>query len=66
MDSFKKTFIRDFMIHASNAHFEAASILENTLSRIWQEFREGYEHVSIDDIDGRYSKFLTIYNTNWK
>lgn len=52
------------MIHTSNANFEAASILENTLSRIWEEFREEYEHVSIDDIEGRYLKCLTIDNTH--
>jgi len=34
MDKFRRTFITDFMAHASDADPEAAFILENTLSRI--------------------------------
>jgi len=40
MDKFRRTFITDFMAHASDADPEAAFILENTLSWIWEEFRE--------------------------
>ncbi|MBW1705847.1 MAG: hypothetical protein JRJ86_11875 [Deltaproteobacteria bacterium] len=59
MDKFKRTFITDFMAHASDADPEAALILKDTLSLIWKEFYEEYEWVSIDDLDDRYSKFVT-------
>jgi len=59
MPGFKTVFIKEFICHATNSDPEAASILEYTLSRIWEEFREEYELVSISDLDGRYSKFVT-------
>ncbi|MBW2034802.1 MAG: hypothetical protein JRI94_14690 [Deltaproteobacteria bacterium] len=62
MEKFRRTFITDFMAHASDADPETASMLEKTLSLIWEEFREEYELVSISDFDGRYSKFVTIIN----
>jgi len=60
MAGFKRIFIRDFMAHAAESDPEAASILEDTLSRIWGEFLEEYEHVSISDLDRRYSRFVII------
>lgn len=60
MHGLKETFIRDFMAYASNSEPEAKSILKETLSLIWQEFRKEYEWVSIDDLDARFSRFVTI------
>lgn len=60
MPGFKEIFIEDFMTYVSNADPEAASILTDALSFIWQEFREEYEWVSLDELDARYSKFITI------
>jgi hypothetical protein len=60
MPGFKEIFIKDFMTYVSNADPEAASILRDALSFIWQEFREEYEWVSLDELDARYSKFITI------
>ena len=48
------------MSHALNADLEAASILRDTMSFIWHEFREEYEWVVLDDLDARYSKFISI------
>jgi len=58
MPGFEGTFVNDFMAYAADSDPEAASILEDTLSLIWQEFREEYERVSLSDLDERYSKFL--------
>ncbi len=60
MPGFKEIFVKDFMSFASNADPEAASILRDALSFIWQEFREEYEWVSLDELDARYSQFITI------
>ena len=61
MSDFKEIFVKDFMTYASNADPEAASILRDALSFIWQEFREEYEWVSLDELDARYSRFITIH-----
>jgi len=60
MPEFKERFIKDLMAHATNSDPEATSILENRLSQIWAEFHEEYERVSIDDLDKRCSRFVTI------
>jgi hypothetical protein len=62
MTGFKKTFIQVFMPPESGSDPEAASILKDTLSVIWQEFSEEYEWVSVDDLDGKFSRFITIEN----
>jgi hypothetical protein len=60
MPGFEEIFIKDFMSYALDADPEAASILRDTLSFIWHEFREEYEWVNLDDLDARYSKFISI------
>jgi hypothetical protein len=60
MTGFKESFIRDFMAYAADSEPEAALILKDTLSLIWKELCEEYKWVSIDDLDERYSKFVTI------
>ena len=60
MDNFKGHFVRNFMAYVSDADPEAASILEYTLSRIWEEFSDEHEYVSVNDLEGRYSRFLMI------
>ncbi len=60
MPGFDETFVKDFMSYASDADPEAASILRDTLSFIWHEFREEYEWVNLDDLNARYSKFISI------
>ena len=58
MPGFKEKFVNDFMAYAADSDPEAASILRDTLSMIWQEFLEEYERVSLRDLDRRYSKFI--------
>ena len=60
MPGFEEIFVKDFMSYALNADPEAASILRDTLSFIWQEFREEYVWVILDDLDARFSKFISI------
>lgn len=60
MPGFEEIFVKDFISYALNADPEAASILRDTLSFIWHEFREEYEWVVLDDLDARYSKFISI------
>jgi hypothetical protein len=52
------------MAHASHYEPEGTSILEETLSLIWEEFRKEYEWVSADDLDARFSRFVTIEMDN--
>jgi len=60
MDSFEDAFIQFFMSHASRPDKEAAPVLKEILSLVWQEFCEEYERVSTQDLSGRYSKFFSI------
>jgi hypothetical protein len=60
MPEFKERFIKDLMAHATSSDPATAAILENMLSQIWEEFHEEYERVSIDDLDRRCSRFVTI------
>jgi hypothetical protein len=64
MPGFEEVFIQDFMAYASNSEPEAASILKETLALIWQEFCEEYQWISVNDLDGRYSKYITIATSN--
>ena len=60
MPGFEEIFVKNFMSYALNADPEAASILRDTLSLIWHAFREEYEWVILDELDARYSKFISI------
>jgi hypothetical protein len=60
MPGFEETFVKNFMSYALDADPVAASILRDTLSFIWHEFQEEYEGVILDDLDARYSKFISI------
>ena len=60
MFEFKETFIKDLMAPATSSDLEKAAILENKVSQIWEEFHEGYERVSINDLEARHLGFVTI------
>jgi hypothetical protein len=60
IDRFKERFVSDFMSYAGSADPEAASILEDSLGLIWEEFSKEYEWIWPHDLDGRFSKFITI------
>jgi hypothetical protein len=60
MSGFEEVFVKDLISYVSHFEGEAAAVLEETLSLIWREFREEYERVSLSDLRGRYSKFISI------
>lgn len=60
MSGFREVFVHDFAAFTSDSPPETLSVLEEALSIIWQEFGKEYEWVSIEDLDSRYSPFLTI------
>lgn len=60
MPGFKDPFVDYFLSLASNPDPEAGAILKETLSEIWEEFREEYEWIPVKDLDSRYSNFITM------
>ncbi|MFO7785111.1 MAG: DUF6178 family protein [Desulfatiglandales bacterium] len=60
MAAFEGEFVDDFLSFAGDSDSEAASILREALVLIWQEFQEEHQWLSPEDMDGRYSKFITI------
>jgi hypothetical protein len=60
MSGFEEAFVEDLMSYVSHFEGEAGAVLEETLSLIWREFHEEYEWVSLSDLSGRYSKFISI------
>lgn len=60
MEGFGDVFIKDFANYASDVDPEAQGILADTLSIIWHEFVEEHCMVVLDEIDGKYSRFITI------
>lgn len=60
MQGWKERFI-DFMVDLVEApEPEAFVTLKNALSFIWEQFKEEYEMVNIDDLDPKYSKYLLL------
>lgn len=60
MPGFEEVFIRYFQGYASDFEPEAQGILKNALTLIWNEFRDEYEWVSADHLDGRFSRHIRI------
>lgn len=60
MGRWKQVFVQEFMAHVSQADQEAKKILPQGLSAVWDEFVEEHEMVETEEIEGRYSRFLTI------
>jgi hypothetical protein len=56
----KEAFVKDLFACAGEIEPKEVPILEDTLSLVWQEFCEEYENVSSDDLDWRYSKFISL------
>lgn len=59
-DRFQPIFIRTIMDRTDKVDPQAAALLEQTLGLIWLDFREEYGQVSPENLDSRFSKFLTI------
>jgi hypothetical protein len=60
MAGFEEAFITDYMAYASDFEPETAVTLKDTLSLIWQEFREEHEWITTIDPDGRFTRFIRI------
>jgi len=58
MKGFKSVFIKDFMDYAADLKPEAAGLLKDTLSLVWEKFIEEHAWVATADLDGRFTKFL--------
>jgi hypothetical protein len=59
-DQFQAVFIRDLATLTARPEPVAASLLEQTLGRIWREFQDEYARVAPKNVDSRYSRFLCI------
>jgi hypothetical protein len=51
MHGWEKRFIADFMAHIPSADPEAASILKEALSLVWQEFRQEYRWMALKELN---------------
>ncbi len=60
IEPYKERFVTDYMSYTGDADPEAASILKDTLTLIWQDFSKEYEWVWPHDLDSRFSTFVTI------
>lgn len=60
MSGYKEAFSKYFMAYATDSDPEAALVLKETLSNLWQAFEKEYEWISTGDLDARYSKFIPI------
>lgn len=60
MPGAEEVFVEDFLSYAGDLDSEALSTLEQALGGIWREFYGEYEWVSGEDLDARYSRFISI------
>jgi len=63
MEGFDRRFAEDFMRHADGVDPGTGKVLRESLGAVWEEFREEYAWVSLEDLDGRYAAFVTISTT---
>jgi hypothetical protein len=60
MAGFEEDFITYYMAYAYDFEPETASTLKDTLSLIWQEFKEEHEWMTTVDPKGKYIRFVLI------
>jgi len=60
MSGFEEVFVKYFLGYASDFEPETQGTLRDTLTLIWNEFRDEYEWVSADHLDGRFSRYIRI------
>jgi hypothetical protein len=60
MRRFQDTFSQELMSYATVADQEAASILQETLSRLWHDFVKEYENIPLEALADRYSKYIWV------
>jgi hypothetical protein len=64
MEGFEEKFVAHFMDVSSHAEAEASLVLKETLSLIWREFGEEYEDVSLNELDERYIRFISVQDVS--
>lgn len=60
MEGFHERFSADLLQYAPEFEGKHLDVFEETLSLIWQEFKEEFESVPTEALDTRYSRFLLI------
>jgi len=60
MKGMGEVFIRDIMSHRKGLPAHDISLLEHTLSLLWQEFTEEYAMVKTSDLDTRFTRLIMI------
>ncbi len=60
LPGFEEAFVSDFMAYATQMDTKTIALLRETLRLIWQEFVEEYRWVSLEDLDGRYCRFIIL------
>ncbi|MBW1998037.1 MAG: hypothetical protein JRJ29_08765 [Deltaproteobacteria bacterium] len=60
MPGSQERFIDFFAGYVSDSHPESLASLRDALSEIWREFREEYEWVPADELEARYSRFISV------
>jgi hypothetical protein len=63
MEAFKACFVSEFMEITKPSDSEAKSLMKDALIEIWREFSEEYAWIDLDDLDGKYSRFISISTT---
>jgi hypothetical protein len=63
MSKFRDIFITYFMVYVSGFDADDKTALKEILLIIWEEFRNEYESVSIDNLDMRFSKYILTLQT---
>ena len=57
---FEAVFVEDMMTYAGDLEPAHIPILKDVLARLWQEFSEAYERVSLKNLDVKFQGFLWI------
>jgi hypothetical protein len=60
MTEYGEVFKQKMLGYAGPAEREALLILQETLSEFWEDFEEEYRMIQLQDLDGRYSRFIKI------
>jgi hypothetical protein len=60
MPEAQEAFVNCLMSHASDFDPRMITCLTEVLTKLWEEFHREYEWVSLDQLDWRYSRFLSI------
>jgi hypothetical protein len=60
MHKFENAFLEEMIRLASVPDEGGENVVAETLALLWQRFREEYEQLALEDLDRRFSRYLTI------